>query len=471
MFETHVSRLPYPSFVAKGAAVVLDPEVVEPSKWKGKVKLQFVADGTSAHVSKSKVSVLWSNTNSTAAPTVLVVDDTDRFRRLARTEVRAGDTVVEIGASFGKTSTFLRAALSSCVDEDVRSQQSKLLAIDVSEQACEAAKRLLEADGARLLGSGGLEGLCPAEVVCADVFKGLKPIDEGKQERRRLKREGKGKGNGAAGSAADDASAAVPVSTDVSEQPEEEGKGAGNTMSGLGCVVAARPNKLFIDLGLKRPLHTLMQLLDRLLPNHQKAVRVTATTLVSNLSLPMLLPQLVVVKSAPLLAELKRNHYRLQDLWSALPRTAAASVGIAGKDAENGGAAAATMAPFEPRARDGSMRKVAALPDDFRRFCRPSWTKVLGGKGHTNSTIASALLPHVPDARRAKIQAVAAKRIPWIVCVLERLYDLGNIAAVMRSAEAFGIGAVYLVGQPTDKVKPTKSQGRVSVGAEKWLDV
>ena len=24
------------------------------------------------------------------------------------------------------------------------------------------------------------------------------------------------------------------------------------------------------------------------------------------------------------------------------------------------------------------------------------------------------------------------------VCVLERLYDLGNIAAVMRSAEAFG---------------------------------
>ena len=38
--------------------------------------------------------------------------------------------------------------------------------------------------------------------------------------------------------------------------------------------------------------------------------------------------------------------------------------------------------------------------------------------------------------------------------MLERLYDLGNIAAVMRSAEAFGIGAVYLIGQPTDRTKP-----------------
>ena len=101
--------------------------MLEPAKWKGKVKVQFMADGASAHVSRSKVSVLFSNSNPADAgagaapavpsPTVLVVDDTDYFRRLARTEVRAGDNVVEIGASFGKTSTFLRAALSSTSNE------------------------------------------------------------------------------------------------------------------------------------------------------------------------------------------------------------------------------------------------------------------------------------------------------------------------------------------------------------------
>jgi tRNA G18 (ribose-2'-O)-methylase SpoU len=62
-------------------------------------------------------------------------------------------------------------------------------------------------------------------------------------------------------------------------------------------------------------------------------------------------------------------------------------------------------------------------------------------------------------------------RLAGVVCVLERLYDVGNIAAVCRSAEAFGIEAVYLVGSKSDRFKPNRTQSRVSVGAERWLNI
>ena len=46
------------------------------------------------------------------------------------------------------------------------------------------------------------------------------------------------------------------------------------------------------------------------------------------------------------------------------------------------------------------------------------------------------------------------------------MYDLGNIAAVCRSAEAFGVERIYLINRHNDRFKLSRA---VSVGAEKWL--
>ena len=151
------------------------------------------------------------------------------------------------------------------------------------------------------------------------------PVNEGKAERRRLacnaKQAAKAPQPLEAGtavgkvveSAAGAGAAAVDGGNDTavqdcSDRGQTEQSIAAGADSGCTIVTAATPNKLFIDVGLKRPLHTLMQLLDRLLPpaadGHAAAP----------------LPLLVVIKSSPLLAELKRDPLTL---WRTLPRTEA----------------------------------------------------------------------------------------------------------------------------------------------------
>ena len=49
---------------------------------------------------------------------------------------------------------------------------------------------------------------------------------------------------------------------------------------------------------------------------------------------------------------------------------------------------------------------------------------------------------------------------------MQGLYDIGNVSAVLRSAEAFGIEDIHLINRHDDKFKVARS---ISVGAEKWL--
>lgn len=49
------------------------------------------------------------------------------------------------------------------------------------------------------------------------------------------------------------------------------------------------------------------------------------------------------------------------------------------------------------------------------------------------------------------IWGVAKRRQVQVACVLEGLYDLGNVSAVLRSAEAFGIENIYLINQHSDR--------------------
>ena len=69
--------------------------------------------------------------------------------------------------------------------------------------------------------------------------------------------------------------------------------------------------------------------------------------------------------------------------------------------------------------------------------------------------------------RKERIRQVIDKRTYDIVPVLDGIHDLGNVSAVMRSAEAFGLQELHFVqNQPKYKVSQ-----RTSKGTDKWLNV
>lgn len=83
------------------------------------------------------------------------------------------------------------------------------------------------------------------------------------------------------------------------------------------------------------------------------------------------------------------------------------------------------------------------------------------------SRVVEALEPHLTDRRRARIERTVANRTCNITPVFDGPYDLGNVAAVMRTAEAMGYQTMHVVHtQPRFKLGK-----RITQGAEKWLDV
>ncbi len=79
----------------------------------------------------------------------------------------------------------------------------------------------------------------------------------------------------------------------------------------------------------------------------------------------------------------------------------------------------------------------------------------------------AALGPLLLDDRRARIDAAAASRLGGLRVVIENLHDPHNGAAVLRSAEAFGVQRVDVI----DGSKPFRFSSTVTQGCEKWLDV
>lgn len=71
-----------------------------------------------------------------------------------------------------------------------------------------------------------------------------------------------------------------------------------------------------------------------------------------------------------------------------------------------------------------------------------------------------------PD-RQKRIQDTVQNRCYSVVPVLEDLFDRGNVSAVLRSAEAFGLGQVHLI-QKNEKFKESQ---RTTAGADKWVEV
>ena len=82
-------------------------------------------------------------------------------------------------------------------------------------------------------------------------------------------------------------------------------------------------------------------------------------------------------------------------------------------------------------------------------------------------TVCAALEPMLTEARRRRIAEVIAARSSSVVPVLEGLIDPHNVAAVLRSAEAFGLQEVHLIRGPL----PFLASQRVAQGTQRWVDV
>lgn len=81
--------------------------------------------------------------------------------------------------------------------------------------------------------------------------------------------------------------------------------------------------------------------------------------------------------------------------------------------------------------------------------------------------VIEALEPLLTDERRVRIATCLARRTRTVVPVLEAIDDPHNVAAVLRSADAFGVQEVHLIEGPQEFLAARS----ITQGAERWLDV
>lgn len=67
--------------------------------------------------------------------------------------------------------------------------------------------------------------------------------------------------------------------------------------------------------------------------------------------------------------------------------------------------------------------------------------------------------------RIKKIQEVTLRRTQKLTIVLERLYDLGNLSAIIRTAENLGLLDIHII-----EAQNTKYSSRTTQGAHKWVN-
>jgi tRNA (guanosine-2'-O-)-methyltransferase len=92
---------------------------------------------------------------------------------------------------------------------------------------------------------------------------------------------------------------------------------------------------------------------------------------------------------------------------------------------------------------------------------------VSGGGADDPARVCAVLGPLLLDERRARIDDAASRRLGGLRMVIENLHDPHNGAAVLRSAEAFGIQRVEVV----ESQEPFRFSSTITQGCEKWLDL
>lgn len=104
------------------------------------------------------------------------------------------------------------------------------------------------------------------------------------------------------------------------------------------------------------------------------------------------------------------------------------------------------------------MRKLINYPHS-------EWIEVYGNKLHI-SQIIDLLEPILTEERVATIDEVIPKRSRDVAVVLENIFDIGNINAVIRSMEGLGYHQLHSIEN-----KFLMKANRITRGADKWLDI
>lgn len=81
--------------------------------------------------------------------------------------------------------------------------------------------------------------------------------------------------------------------------------------------------------------------------------------------------------------------------------------------------------------------------------------------------VVEVLRPYVSPDRQARLEASLESRTEDVNIVLEDIYSEHNAAAVLRSADAFGLLEAHIV----PATLAFRVSRKVSIGAHKWLDV
>jgi len=92
----------------------------------------------------------------------------------------------------------------------------------------------------------------------------------------------------------------------------------------------------------------------------------------------------------------------------------------------------------------------------------------LAGRDVSAVEVIERLSGVLTDARKERIEKVIRGRTYNVAAVSEHLYDVGNMSAVMRSAECFGFMPFHIIERPGASYKMSD---RISRGTEKWLDI
>lgn len=80
---------------------------------------------------------------------------------------------------------------------------------------------------------------------------------------------------------------------------------------------------------------------------------------------------------------------------------------------------------------------------------------------------ASAMTP----AREQKILSVLSRRQPDLAVIVENVDDPHNIGAILRSCDAFGVGAVHLLYTKGKPPRMSELRTKAAASALKWLSV
>jgi tRNA (guanosine-2'-O-)-methyltransferase len=94
-----------------------------------------------------------------------------------------------------------------------------------------------------------------------------------------------------------------------------------------------------------------------------------------------------------------------------------------------------------------------------------SWF-TFGDRQVTANELRDLLSPHVSEARKHTMERVLDDRTESVAVVIEGMVDLGNVSAVMRTADGFGIQRIHSI----DTAEKYKRSKRTTQGADKWVD-